>query len=250
MARAGDAEKQGSGPPRRWILAALCVGLLGWDVADAARGVQGRRRAVEIAQESRLASTQPAALETAAMISDDFGVESLFAEWLLGERVREASPSERPGLEAAKNLLLTSLAGRPGSARTRFLLGTVSTGPDPRFWEEPLRLALSASPGLDAAPELLVEKYLSAWPRLSGDQRERTHDVFARALLDPSFVAARFQQVSTALGAEAAVGLLPAEPEALGRALEAAAGDPAATRSLQRRLQDLNAPKGASRPTN
>ncbi len=219
------------------------------DVMDATRLVQGRRRAASVANETGLAVREPAAFETAGLMRDDFGVAELVAEWLLGDRARVPG-SESAESGKARELLLAALEERPGSAHTRFLLGTAAPAADVSLWEEPLRLACAAAPGLDAAPEQLTDRYLAAWPGLSTEQRDRAASAAARAFLDPSFVAARFRQAAAVLGPGRAVESLPADAGVLRAALEASAGDAGTEQGVKTRLLGLESAGQASRPSN
>lgn len=236
--------------PRRFLLAFLCAALVAADIVEAARLVQGRRRAASVAVETGLAVREPAALETAALMRDDFGVAELVAEWLLGDRVRRAPGSDQADSGKARELLLAALEERPGSAHARFLLGAASPDAEIRLWEEPLRAAWTAAPGLDAAPEQLTDRYLAAWPRLSAEQKERAASVTARAFLDPTFVAARFRQAAAVMGPGPVVQILPSDPGVLRTALEVSSGDAGMTQSLKTRLLGLESAGKASRPAN
>lgn len=84
-----------------------------------------------------------------------------------------------------------------------------------------MRLAATASPGLDAIWSAFATMSLESWPKLSSPDRSAAVPVFQRALQDPRFVSAQFSRLSEAVGREQAISLLPESPELLRAAAEA-----------------------------
>lgn len=143
-----------------------------------------------------------------------------------------ATPRADEELAAARDLLLASIAKRPGWAYHRFLLGQLTyelqTAPrdsqrsaDVETWARPMRLAAAASPGLDAIWSAFATMSLESWPKLSPQDQSAATPVFRRALQDPHFVSAQFLRLSGAVGREQAMALLPESPELLRAAAEA-----------------------------
>jgi len=216
-------------PPgrRSWMGFLFWLLLAGGAVALIASGAPLRDQSVELLERSGVAAA-PGVRETALVIAQPEDAAAFAAESVLG-RVAPASASpgepiaigpETPGLlSGVRMLALDGLAGAPGDAQHRVLLGRSAYAewelvkePKPeaaRPWERTLILASKAAPGFPPAVEALAAAYLGGWPRLSAQERERGRAAISASFRSPSFVRRAFPAALSTLGPNESVRLLP-----------------------------------------
>lgn len=139
-------------------------------------------------------------------------------------------PLRREDLRAGRDLMLAAVAYRPGWAMHRFLLGEIAyaefrqePAAEPRraeLWTEPLRLASDAAPGYPAIWVARARAILPMWKELPAGERELAPSVIEHAFRDPEFVTEQFAGAAAALGRDSAARLLPADSDALSRAIK------------------------------
>lgn len=240
-----------SGLPRlrtgpRWFSAIACLGLLGVCALATTRELEGRRRVVALAREHALEQRHPAVAQTVNLIEGNDEAALLVAEALVG--APEAAPGVSTAL-AAQELVFQSLAGRPGSAYGRLLLGR-SFSPDegPARWARPLELAVSAAPGLELASSELGRRYLAGWESLSPDQKRKAEEAIGEAFRSPTFLRASFARAVVVLGPQSAVRALPDDSVALRLAEQLVGRDSLAAGLIGDRLKTAQKAPAASRP--
>ena len=191
----------------------LCLGSVAWDTID-------RRSWSDVARDRGLSRRQPAILETARMIDESDAAGLVVAEALLDDRSASGSPTADPSAEV-RGIVLRGVAGRPGSAYGRLLLGrsAPATG-GPALWMKPLELAVAAAPGLDLANSELAQRYIAAWRSLPTPDRPKAASTIRRAFRNPAFLRASLVPALGTLGPELTVRVLPEDPLALQTAAQ------------------------------
>jgi hypothetical protein len=248
--------------PRSTALAAASLALMAWSLlgfvqdqrlrggadAFARRFTLDRRRPLEVAgmslersPDGASAVAVDAALEDARGSGPPVDLEpEARALWV------QAALALAQELESSRNLMLDAVAYRPGSARNRFLLGSVvytgqarSLAGDPQQWIEPLTLAASAAPGLAPIFSQIGGAYLESWPRLSPEQRAGAAFAWQKAFADPGFVTRALLPAGALVGRDEVVRLLPADAASLRAAFDALArdGDVSRAAALRPRLE-------------
>jgi hypothetical protein len=206
-----------------------------------------RRRAIAERAGQSLAALPPAVLATVGILEDSDGAALMVAESLLDARGSESANSST---EASRALVLETVDRRPASAHARLLLGlSAADAATTDLWKRPLELASTAAPGLDRAAAALAQKYLIEWPNLSAEARSEAEAVIRRAFLAETFIRSAFRLALQRLGPDAAVGLVPADRQALETAsrIAKAAGAARASQLLTDRQKSLG-PQGDSGP--
>ena len=233
-------------PGPRWFSAIACVGLLGVCAFVFTRELEGRRRVVTLAGEHALEQRHPAVAETVNLIEGNDEAALLVAEALVGGP--EGAPVSSSAL-AAQELVLRSLAGRPGSAYGRLLLGrTISPDEPPARWARPLELAVTAAPGMELASSELGRRYLAGWESLSPDQKPKAEEAIGEAFRSPAFLRSSFARAVAVLGPESAVRALPGDSAALRLAEQLVGRDSLAAGLIRDRLKTAQNVPAASRP--
>jgi hypothetical protein len=215
-------------PGRRSVFGSLLWLLLaGAAVALIASGSPLRGRGVALLDRSGL-SSGPGVRETALVMPSPEDAAAFAAESVLG-RIAPASaaPGEPPAvgpdtpalLAGSLSLAADGLEGAPAGAQHRLLLGRaayaaweLSKEPRPgasRAWERTLTVAARSAPGFSRASEALASAYLGGWPRLSPEERGRAGPALTAAFRDPGFVRRGLPAAVQALGADAALRLVP-----------------------------------------
>src|SRR5262245_27477382 len=225
------------------LLLLLCLGSLAWDAID-------RRSWSDVASDRGLARRHPAILETAKMIDESDAAGLVVAEALLDDRI--ASPAG-PTVETPKeirDIVLRGIAGRPGSAYGRLLLGrsAPATGAA-TLWVKPFELAVTAAPGLDLATSELAQRYIAAWRSLPTAERPKAASTIRRAFRSPAFLRASLVPALGTLGPEVTVRALPEDPVILRRAAQIfkEAGQTQASELLAARMKGPSTPAEVSR---
>jgi hypothetical protein len=220
----------------------LCLGSVAWDAVD-------RRAWSDVARDRGLARRQPAILETATMIDESDAAGLVVAEALLDDRAASGSPTADASAEV-RGIVLRGIAGRPGSAYGRLLLGrsAPATGA-PALWLKPFELAVVAAPGLDLATSELAKRYIAAWPSLPTAERPKAASTIRRAFRNPAFLRTSLVPSLGALGPEVTVRVLPEDPVALRTAAQIfqETGQAQASQLLVARLKAPPPPAEASR---
>ena len=168
---------------------------------------------------------------------------------MVAEAILERSPNAS-ARSRVQSLVLLALTAQPGSAFGRLLLGRSAVAEaKEETWARPLQLAVSAAPGLDLGTSELAIRYLASWTSAPAERRREATEVLERAFRNPAFVRATFPTAVAALGPQAAVAALPADPACLQAAADTVgpSGGPAAE-LISRRLRALPAGAGSSRP--
>jgi hypothetical protein len=152
----------------------------------------------------------------------------------------------RPMLTDAVRLAAFFVALRPASAYGRLLLGQagealwdLDAGSNPSSaapWRRAFDGARAAAPGFDLVSLTEADTYLSAWARLSADDRQEASKVIARGLSSPEGARRLFPEAWRRLGS-GALPLLPNTPEVIGdtAAWLRAVGQADAARELEAR---------------
>jgi hypothetical protein len=213
-----------------------------WDAVD-------RRTWSDVARDRGLARRQPAILETAKMIDESDAAGLVVAEALLDDRPASGSPNTDSSAQV-RGIVLRGIAGRPGSAYGRLLLGrsAPATGA-PALWMKPFELAVAAAPGLDLATSELAQRYIAAWPSLPTADRPKAASTIRRAFRNPSFLRTSLVPALATLGPEVTVRVLPEDPVTLQTAARifGDAGQVQASQLLAARLKGPSPPAEASR---
>jgi hypothetical protein len=217
----------------RTLLAMICLSLAVVSILHSRRRVAERASSIAFVERFAIDLRRPDEIGAMKFEPEPDLAASIAVNAALRD-VAGSSPSAARGeeLAAARELMLDALAERPGWAYHRFLLGQLgyeNTGlagdpAAPKAWQTSARtllLAAAAAPGLDAIWSALGGIYLENWQRLSSTQRSEALPVLKRALQDSRFVSARFLTLSEAVGRDAAMDLLPENPELLGAAADA-----------------------------
>jgi hypothetical protein len=229
-----------------FLLFGLCLVSLGTDAYD-------RRAWTAVAEERGLGKHQPAILETAGMIDESDAAGLVVAEALMNEHL---SPPAAGGPESGaqvRSIVLRGVAGRPGSAFARLLLGrSASTTGARDLWAKPLELSVAAAPGLDLATSELARRYMAAWATLPTSDRPKAAATIRRAFRNPDFLRTTLVPALSALGPEVAIRVLPDDKATLRLAAQTLqeAGQTQASELLAARLKGPSVPPEASRSEN
>jgi hypothetical protein len=225
----------------RLTAAFACALLLAATAVLLVHTLERRRQVWELAYLRGTASDRPVVLATLGLVRDEDDASALVAESLLDSAIPGGAGE---GLEQVRELLFESIAGRPGSAHFRALVGrAVPSGgrAEVALWERPLELARIAAPALDFPRKELCTRYLALWPKLTAERQAKAKILLEQSFRSASFVTEAFSEALFALGPENAVRLLPADPGVLMAALEVAidGGDARATELVRVRLRNL-----------
>jgi hypothetical protein len=236
--------------PRRGLvflclfLLLLCFGSVAWDALD-------RRSWSDVARDRGLARRQPAILETAKMIDESDAAGLVVAEALLGDRAMSPAGPTADTPSEIRGIVLRGIAGRPGSAYGRLLLGrsAPATGAT-ALWMRPFELAVTAAPGLDLATSELAQRYIAAWRSLPTADRPKAASTIRRAFRSPAFLRASLVPALSTLGPGLTVRVLPEDPATLRNAAQIfqESGQVQAAELLAARIKGASAPAEASRP--
>jgi len=226
------------------LLLLLCLATVAWDAVD-------RRSWSAVARDRGLARRHPAIIETAKMIDESDAAGLVVAEALLDDRqALQGSQLPDPPPEI-REIVLRGIAGRPGSAYGRVLLGrSAPSSGGMTLWMKPLELAVTAAPGLDLVTSELAGRYIVAWRSLPTADRPKAAATIRRAFRSPAFLRTSLVPALGTLGPELTVRVLPEDPATLRGAAQIfqESGQVQAAELLAVRMKAASAPPEASRP--
>jgi hypothetical protein len=185
------------------------------------------------------------------MIDESDAAGLVVAEALLDDRASSPGGGAAETPPEVRGIVLRGIAGRPGSAYGRLLLGrsAPATG-GTTLWMKPFELAVTAAPGLDLATSELAERYIVAWRFLPTAERPKAASSIRRAFRNPTFLRASLVPALGTLGPELTVRVLPEDPGTLRNAAQIfqESGQVQAAELLAARIKGASAPAEASRP--
>ena len=178
--------------------------------------------------------------------SSDIGADLLahyaLADAVVPAKLRDMTPEERQAwiempasigreLRAARELMLSSIARRPGWPYHQALLGQVVYADGARTlssdlvrhsqrWSLPLQHAATRAPADGQIWQTLALSYLQTWPDLSDKYRDKAPETLRRAFEDPAFVRVVFGPAVDMFGLDESVAALPDRPVSLKHAFE------------------------------
>lgn len=231
---------------RRYAIAAFWLGLAVAATSHYALDRAGRARALAFARSWGFDVRKPEAVEQISLEpSADFALGAM-ADAAIGDEIgtvrwKELDEAERTAwmdalprrgemLRAAHGLALSAVALNPGFAFHPYRVGQLEYLIERRAgsealragrarWRVPLVRATRLAPAFDGSWSFLGASMVETWPLLSGTERREGRQVLKRAFLDASFARGAFASVSTELGVEEAVKLVPEVPGSLAAAL-------------------------------
>jgi hypothetical protein len=149
-------------------------------------------------------------------------------------------------IDAARELMLRAIALRPGWAYHELMLGQLAyvgarrTGVPIAMrerWLAPLRAAAQAAPGDNGTRSSLAAALLEAWGALPEADRAASREAISSAFRDIAFFERIFPAAVSAMGADAALRLVPEDPHALVLAQRIAFLDVRAAAALYQRWE-------------
>lgn len=205
-----------------------------------------QRRVEDSAREFHMEERRPETFETlhlvpAADLAADVLADAAINDSLGEVSLRDMTDSQRriwltsllhidEELEASRDILLDSVAARPGWAYHWSLLGQVEyalwrrhgmSGPLGKYaWIEPLRLGVLYAEGDIPNWAFLGGAYLESWPMLSSEDRRQALSALRFAARDPDFVRRDLTWARRLVG-DGVMSLLPDDPASLSAAIQA-----------------------------